>query len=51
MSAPLFGGCTSTLSANRAPAGTRTKRDFVNGVDYYNLDGFDLIWDGVPVPQ
>jgi hypothetical protein len=45
-------GCNraTTQSVFRAPAGTRSTRDFVNDVEYYNLDGYDLIWTGLMSP-
>jgi hypothetical protein len=45
-------GCNraSTQSIARAPAGTRSIRDFINGAEYYSLDGYDLIWTPAMAP-
>ena len=48
------GACNQTWaqSVQRALAGSRATRDYTdgNGVEYYNLDGYDLIWTGVMPP-
>ncbi len=51
------GGCSSgtagtPASAKRTNKSARTTRDFVDdvGVLHYNIDGFDLVWDGIPLP-
>ncbi len=42
-----YNGCSASARPSNV---VRQRRDLVNGIDYYNLDGFDLMWDGVPLP-